>query len=186
MATEFPKKHFYKIGEVCSLTDTQPYVLRFWESEFPQLAPNKSRTGQRIYRPRDVELILEIKKLLYEEGYTIAGARKKLGMDSETSRPVPDASEGEPTPEALALLDTQEEVRAPSARFWPSWTVPTEGFPAPTARDNPSLQSECPPRRRPPLKVSTGPTRGPLSTPRMRPPRARHAEANHPFEGDAP
>ena len=112
VATEFPKKHFYKIGEVCSLTDTQPYVLRFWESEFPQLAPNKSRTGQRIYRPRDVEFILEIKKLLYEEGYTIAGARKKLGMDSETSRPVPDASEGEPTPEALALLDTQEEVRA--------------------------------------------------------------------------
>ena len=111
MASQFPKKHFYKIGEVCSLTDTQPYVLRFWESEFPQLAPNKSRTGQRIYRPRDVELILEIKKLLYDEGFTIAGARKKLGMDSEMARQEPEPSEGDPTPETIALLETQDEVR---------------------------------------------------------------------------
>jgi DNA-binding transcriptional MerR regulator len=109
---EIPKKHFYKIGEVCSLTDTQPYVLRFWESEFPQLAPNKSRTGQRIYRSRDVQLILEIKKLLYEEGYTIAGARKKLGMDSEAPRPPADSpDDGSLSPEALVLLETQEEVR---------------------------------------------------------------------------
>jgi len=109
---EIPKKHFYKIGEVCSLTDTQPYVLRFWESEFPQLAPNKSRTGQRIYRSRDVQLILEIKKLLYEEGYTIAGARKKLGMDSEPPRPDSDAADdGSLSPDALLLLESQEEVR---------------------------------------------------------------------------
>jgi DNA-binding transcriptional MerR regulator len=74
------RKSFYKLGEVCQITDTQPYVLRFWESEFPQLAPRKSRTGQRIYRQKDVELVLQIKRLLYEEGYTIAGARKKLGM----------------------------------------------------------------------------------------------------------
>ncbi|HEV8376974.1 MAG TPA: MerR family transcriptional regulator [Candidatus Polarisedimenticolia bacterium] len=111
MASQFPKKTFYKIGEVCSLTDTQPYVLRFWESEFPQLAPNKSRTGQRIYRPRDVEMILEIKKLLYEEGFTIAGARKKLGMDSEMVRP-PEPSEGDPTLETMALMETQDELRA--------------------------------------------------------------------------
>ena len=109
---EIPKKHFYKIGEVCSLTDTQPYVLRFWESEFPQLAPNKSRTGQRIYRSRDVYLILEIKKLLYEEGYTIAGARKKLGMDSEAPVSQSDsAADGSLSPEALVLLEAQEEVR---------------------------------------------------------------------------
>jgi DNA-binding transcriptional MerR regulator len=112
VASQLPKKPFYKIGEVCSLTDTQPYVLRFWESEFPQLAPNKSRTGQRIYRPRDVELILEIKKLLYDEGFTIAGARKKLGMDSEMVRPEPESSEGDPSPETIALLETQDELRA--------------------------------------------------------------------------
>jgi DNA-binding transcriptional MerR regulator len=74
------RKTFYKIGEVCQITDTQPYVLRFWESEFPQLAPKKSRSGQRIYRQKDVDLVLQIKRLLYQEGFTIAGARKKLGM----------------------------------------------------------------------------------------------------------
>ena len=108
---EIPKKHYYKIGEVCSLTDTQPYVLRFWESEFPQLAPDKSRTGQRVYRPRDVEMILEIKKLLYEEGYTIAGARKKLGMDSESPRSQVEAADEGPAPETLELLQAQDDVR---------------------------------------------------------------------------
>ena len=80
MPEEIPRKLFFKIGEVCQLTDTQPYVLRFWESEFPQLAPTKSRSGQRLYRRKDIDLVLEIKKLLYDEGFTIAGARKKLGM----------------------------------------------------------------------------------------------------------
>src|SRR5258706_15523226 len=80
MSEEIPRKLFYKIGEVCQLTGTQPYVLRFWESEFPQLAPTKSRTGQRLYRRKDIDLVLEIKTLLYQEGFTIAGARKKLGM----------------------------------------------------------------------------------------------------------
>lgn len=80
MPEEIPRKLFYKIGEVCQLTGTQPYVLRFWESEFPQLAPTKSRTGQRLYRRKDIDLVLEIKALLYQEGFTIAGARKKLGM----------------------------------------------------------------------------------------------------------
>src|SRR5438093_9524724 len=80
MSDGTPRKLFYKIGEVCQFTDTQPYVLRFWESEFPQLAPKKSRSGQRLYRRKDIDMVLEIKKLLYEEGFTIAGARKKLGM----------------------------------------------------------------------------------------------------------
>jgi DNA-binding transcriptional MerR regulator len=69
---------FYKIGEVCAMTDTQPYVLRFWESEFPLLAPRKSRSGQRLYEKKDVDLVLKIKALLYDEEYTIAGARKRL------------------------------------------------------------------------------------------------------------
>lgn len=87
-------KGFYKIGDVCDLTDTQPYVLRFWESEFPQLAPRKSRSGQRIYQKKDIEMVLRIKRLLYEEEYTIAGARKKLedeeggGVAAATAEPV--------------------------------------------------------------------------------------------------
>jgi DNA-binding transcriptional MerR regulator len=112
MATETPKKLFYKIGEVCSLTDTQPYVLRFWESEFPQLAPRKTRTGQRVYRPRDIEMVLEIKKLLYEEGYTIAGARKKLGMDGTPGEAPPDGPREDVGAETLALVEVQEELRS--------------------------------------------------------------------------
>jgi DNA-binding transcriptional MerR regulator len=80
MPDDMPRKLFYKVGEVCQLTDTQPYVLRFWESEFSQLAPTRSRTGQRLYRRKDVDLVMQIKKLLYEEGHTIAGVRKQLGM----------------------------------------------------------------------------------------------------------
>lgn len=80
MSASIPRKGLYKLGEVCQLTDTQPYVLRFWESEFPQLAPRKSRTGQRLYRQKDVDLVLQIKRLLYEDGFTIASARKKLGL----------------------------------------------------------------------------------------------------------
>ncbi len=86
-ASEIPGKLFYKIGEVCELTDTQPYVLRFWESEFPQLSPRKNRSGQRVYQRRDIETIIRIKALLYEEEYTIAGARRKLEDESSTSRP---------------------------------------------------------------------------------------------------
>lgn len=80
MSESTPRKTLYKLGEVCQITDTQPYVLRFWESEFPQLAPRKSRTGQRLYRQKDVDLVLQIKRLLYEDGFTIASARKKLGL----------------------------------------------------------------------------------------------------------
>jgi DNA-binding transcriptional MerR regulator len=71
-------KLFYKIGEVCELTGTEPYVLRYWEAEFPFLSPPKNRSGQRIYKQGDIDLILRIKELLYDEGYTIAGARRKL------------------------------------------------------------------------------------------------------------
>ena len=73
MEQKIPNKLFFKIGEVCEITDTQPYVLRYWESEFPALAPAKNSSGQRIYRRRDIETVLRIKQLLYEEGFTIAG-----------------------------------------------------------------------------------------------------------------
>ncbi|MEL7060692.1 MAG: MerR family transcriptional regulator [Acidobacteriota bacterium] len=72
------KKLFYKIGEACKLLDIQPYVLRYWETEFPFLAPAKSKSGQRTYSQDELDVIRRIKELLYDEGYTIAGAKKKL------------------------------------------------------------------------------------------------------------
>jgi DNA-binding transcriptional MerR regulator len=76
-----PEKLFFKIGEVCDITGVQAHVLRYWESEFPMLAPQKNRAGQRTYRKRDVEMALRIKELLYEDQYTIAGAKKKLASE---------------------------------------------------------------------------------------------------------
>jgi DNA-binding transcriptional MerR regulator len=73
-----PEKLYFRIGEVARLCRLPAYVLRFWETEFPQLKPVKSSTGQRMYRRRDVENVVRIKQLLYEEGYTIAGARQHL------------------------------------------------------------------------------------------------------------
>ena len=73
-----PEKIYFKIGEVCELVDVQAHVLRYWETEFPMLSPQKNRSGQRSYRRRDVEISLRIKELLYDELYTIAGARKRL------------------------------------------------------------------------------------------------------------
>jgi DNA-binding transcriptional MerR regulator len=74
-SSPIPDKLYFRIGEVARLCGVEAYVLRFWETEFSQLRPNKSGTGQRLYRKRDVELVLRIKRLLYSEGYTIAGAR---------------------------------------------------------------------------------------------------------------
>jgi len=71
-------KRYYRIGEVSRITDVKPYVLRYWESEFRWMAPQKSRSKQRLYRRRDIDMILLIKKMLYEQRFTIAGARKKL------------------------------------------------------------------------------------------------------------
>jgi DNA-binding transcriptional MerR regulator len=76
--SEVAEDRLYKIGEVCRLADVQPYVLRYWETEFPALAPNKSGGGQRLYSRREIDIILRIKQLLYSEGFTIAGAKKKL------------------------------------------------------------------------------------------------------------
>jgi len=76
-----PEKLFFKIGEVCELLDVQAHVLRYWETEFPMFAPQKNRAGQRTYRRRDVEMALRIKELLYDEKYTIAGAKQKLSSD---------------------------------------------------------------------------------------------------------
>ncbi|HWN10634.1 MAG TPA: MerR family transcriptional regulator [Pyrinomonadaceae bacterium] len=80
-AVSIPEKLFFKIGEVCELAGVQAHVLRYWESEFPMLAPQKNRAGQRVYRKRDVEIALRIKELLYDDQYTIAGAKKRLSNE---------------------------------------------------------------------------------------------------------
>jgi len=81
-----PDKLYFRIGEVARLCRLPAYVLRFWETEFPQLKPVKSSTGQRMYRKRDVESVLRIKKLLYEDGFTIAGARTQLRVEAKPDR----------------------------------------------------------------------------------------------------
>lgn len=81
-----PDKLYFRIGEVASLCRLPAYVLRFWETEFPQLRATKSSTGQRMYRRRDVENVLRVKKLLYDEGFTIAGARRMLLTQNRTGK----------------------------------------------------------------------------------------------------
>lgn len=80
-STNIPQKLFFRIGEVCDLIKVQPHVLRYWETEFPMLSPQKNRAGQRVYRRKDVEMVLRIRNLLYEEKFTIAGARKKISEE---------------------------------------------------------------------------------------------------------
>jgi DNA-binding transcriptional MerR regulator len=95
-----PDRLYFKIGDVARILKLEPYVLRFWESQFPQLKPNKSGTGQRLYRKRDVEIAVEIKRLVYGEGYTLSGARQALGQArrSEPQAPVATAAKGAAAP----------------------------------------------------------------------------------------
>ena len=112
---QIPNKLFFKIGEVCEITDTQPYVLRYWESEFPALAPAKNSSGQRIYRRRDIETVLRIKQLLYEEGFTIAGAKKRLDADLGGRGPTPNAMASLPET-VVTTVAPGEEPAADAAR----------------------------------------------------------------------
>jgi DNA-binding transcriptional MerR regulator len=84
---EIPDKLYFRIGDVSKLAQVKPFVLRFWETEFPQLGPKKSGTGHRLYRRKDVELVLEIKRLLYDERFTIEGARNHLLARSAAKPP---------------------------------------------------------------------------------------------------
>ncbi len=122
-----PDKLYFRIGEVGKLTGLESYVLRFWEKEFPMLRPVKSSSGHRMYRRKDVELLLEIKKLLYQEGFTIEGARKKLRMESRQQKlPFPSSDQQklrkirEELHDLLQLLDrplapTAEAASRPAA-----------------------------------------------------------------------
>ncbi len=121
MDRQVPNKLFFKIGEVCEITDTQPYVLRYWESEFPALAPAKNSSGQRIYRRKDIETVLRIKQLLYEEGFTIAGAKKRLEAELSGRGPTPVSMANAPAavaatdPPATADRAPTDVDRAPAA-----------------------------------------------------------------------
>ena len=86
---QIPDKLYFRIGEVSRLAGVKPYVLRYWETEFPSIAPKKSGTGHRLYRRKDVELVLEIKRLLYEKRYTIEGARKALDPKAKATQSKP-------------------------------------------------------------------------------------------------
>ncbi|HEX9986287.1 MAG TPA: MerR family transcriptional regulator [Thermoanaerobaculia bacterium] len=108
------QEKLFKIGEVCRLADVQPYVLRYWETEFPQLAPNKSGGGQRLYTQREIDTILRIKELLYRDGFTIAGAKKKLETDGELVAAPVAAAAAEPAPSGpgpRTLDDVKRELR---------------------------------------------------------------------------
>jgi DNA-binding transcriptional MerR regulator len=95
METEgIPNKQYFKIGEVSTLTQLEAYVLRYWETEFKMIRPVRFGSNQRMYRRKDVEIIFEIKKLLYEEGFTIAGARKKLLHHSKEEKKTPSQTVG--------------------------------------------------------------------------------------------
>ena len=108
-----PDKLFYKIGEVCEHVGVQPHVLRYWESEFPMLAPQKNRAGQRTYRRRDVEMALRIKELLYDEQYTIAGAKKKLANELRGGA----IREGETAPAAKPATRSLKPPPSLASRF---------------------------------------------------------------------
>lgn len=108
--TEIPDKLYFRIGEVARLCDVQAYVLRFWEGEFPQLRPNKGGTGQRLYRRRDVEMALKITRLLYDEGYTIAGAKQVLKVEVKAPAPqLPFREEKQIDPVKLRRLRSELE-----------------------------------------------------------------------------
>jgi DNA-binding transcriptional MerR regulator len=112
------KKLYFKIGEACKKLDIQPYVLRYWETEFPALSPDKSKSGQRVYSSKDLQVIARIKELLYEEGFTIAGAKKKLEGELKTGlKPLPEGGEAAPPAEAAPeeAADTEEAAAAAPA-----------------------------------------------------------------------
>ena len=126
-AVVIPEKLFFKIGEVCELAGVQAHVLRYWESEFPMLAPQKNRAGQRVYRRRDVEMALRIKELLYEDQYTIAGAKKRLAYELRGGK-LRSIAEGEPHEESVAHDAAAPRLQAAAAT------------PAKTAEDREALK----------------------------------------------
>jgi DNA-binding transcriptional MerR regulator len=151
---EIPDKLYFRIGEVARLLDLPTYVLRFWETEFPQLKPNKGGTGQRLYRRRDVELAMRIRGLLYDEGYTIPGARQFLKSEIRTKEPEVTLPPDPPTdgvPASIRLRRMRSELRE-IASLLDRPAKPEESRPT-----NPSHRGlhMASPRKRPTAPLST-------------------------------
>jgi DNA-binding transcriptional MerR regulator len=108
-----PAEPRYKIGDVCRIADVQPYVLRYWESEFPALAPDRAATGPRTYSLKELRIIEQIKRLLYDEGYTIAGAKKRL--ETESLAAVRADVAAEPAPDQRTRGRTPAKASSPKA-----------------------------------------------------------------------
>ena len=111
--SEVPVKLYYRIGEVSQIVGVEPHVLRYWETEFRSIRPQKSRKGQRIYSRRDVDRLLKVKDLLYTHGFTIAGARKRLregGPELETASP-PEVAAAPPINSRAVLVELRDEIR---------------------------------------------------------------------------
>lgn len=111
------EKLYYRIGEVSRITQIKPYVLRYWESEFSLMSPAKSRSKQRLYRKRDIETILLIKKLLYDERFTIAGAKKRLRELGRTAFDTPETADLEEAAGVELEAATIEEVAEPEQQL---------------------------------------------------------------------
>jgi DNA-binding transcriptional MerR regulator len=141
--TEIPDKLYFRIGEVARLCSVAPYVLRFWETEFSQLRPNKSGTGQRLYRRRDVEMALRVKRLLYDEGYTIAGARQAIQAETRNKRagqpelPLPQQKAVQQTEARLHKLRRElREILSILATPTPQVQIKEQASPTPIAKPN--------------------------------------------------
>lgn len=106
-----PDKLFYKIGEVSRIAEVEPYVLRYWETEFPFLKPRKNKSGQRVYVKKDLELIIEIKRLLYKERYTIEGVRKKFGEGSLRGKQTPESNLSDNLPASRILEHVRKRLK---------------------------------------------------------------------------
>ena len=127
-----PEKIYFKIGEVCELVGVQAHVLRYWETEFPMLSPQKNKSGQRSYRRRDVEIALRVKQLLYNEMFTIAGARKKLQSEAR------DGGRTKPAvAEPATSTETSDRIEAP--------TLFDNYIETPVRADKPRLTASAPP-----------------------------------------
>ena len=115
-AAKIPDKLYFRIGEVAKLCGVQAYVLRFWESEFTALRPNKSGTGQRLYRRRDVEMALRVRHLLYEEGYTIPGARQALKLETKPASKIAEENNSQQPLQFAAATRSPAEVKIEQLR----------------------------------------------------------------------
>ena len=109
---EIPDKIYFKIGEVCNLTSLKPYILRYWETEFKEIRPQKSRSGQRLYKREDLEIILKVRQLLHDKKYTIAGAKKVLHSHGQEAQEAMNLEEGRLKDTLQETIDELKSIRS--------------------------------------------------------------------------